>query len=84
MTAAFGYGNRVEADARRNVLPELPTAIPHDIRKEVSWAVFSNPVNPLGSPQVYVQAMHDALADGELSYQPDESAYALRRFLAAY
>ena len=84
MTAAFGYGNRVGADARRNILPELPTAIPHDIRKEVNWAVFSNPVNPLGSPQVYVQAMHDALADGELAYQPDESAYALRRIMAAY
>lgn len=84
MAPKFGYRGKEGADARRAVLPELPTAMPHDIRKEISWVDCSNPVNPLGTPRALVQALHAALVDGELGYRPDEGAYALRRILAAY
>lgn len=84
MAAIFGYRGREEVDERRSVLPGLPIAMPHDIRKEISWVDFSNPVNPLGTPKPVLQALHAALVDGELGYRPDESAYALRRIVAAY
>ena len=80
----FGYRGREGVDSRGNVLPELPTTLPHDIRKEISWVDYSNPVNPLGTPKQYIQALHAALVDGELAYRPDMSAYALRRIIAAY
>ena len=84
MAPRFGYRGREGVDNRRNVLPELPTTLPHDIRKEISWVDYSNPVNPLGTPKVFLKAMHTALVDGELAYRPDVSAYALRRIMAAY
>ena len=80
----FGYRGREGVDSRRNVLPELPTTLPHDIRKEINWVDYSNPVNPLGTPKQYIQALHTALVDGELAFRPDMSAYALRRIIAAY
>ena len=80
----FGYRGREAVDSRRNVLPDLPTTLPHDIRKEISWVDYSNPVNPLGTPKQYIQALHTALVDGELAFRPDMSAYALRRIIAAY
>ena len=80
----FGYRGRDAVDSRRSVLPELPTTLPHDIRKEISWVDYSNPVNPLGTPKQFTQALHTAIVDGELSYRPDVSAYALRRIIAAY
>ena len=84
MAPRFGYRGRDTVDSRRNVLPDLPTTLPHDIRKEISWVDYSNPVNPLGTPKQYTQAFHAALVDGELAFRPDMSAYALRRIIAAY
>ena len=84
MAPRFGYRGREAVDSRRSVLPELPTTLPHDIRKEISWVDYSNPVNPLGTPKTFVKAFHTALVDGELSYRPDVSAYSLRRIIAAY
>ena len=84
MTPRVGYREREGLDSRRNVLPEMPTTMPHDIRKEISWIDYSNPVNPLGTPKQFTQAMHTALVDGELSFRPDVGAYALRRMIAAY
>ena len=80
-----------EANTRRNgdavrmsVLPELPATLPHEMRKELTWVDYSNPVNPLGTPRVLIQAFHMALVDGDLNYRPDRSGYSLRRILAAY
>ena len=84
MAPRFGYRGKEGLDSRRSVLPELPTTLPKDIRKEISWVDYSNPVNPLGTPKAYITALHTALVDGELAYRPDVSAYALRRILAAY
>ena len=80
----FGYRGREGVGSRRNVLPELRTTRLHDIRKEINWVDYSNPVNPLGTPKQYIQALHTALVDGELAFRPDMSAYALRRIIAAY
>lgn len=66
------------------MLPELPASLPYDLRKEINWIDFSNPVNPLGTPKPLIQALHTALVDGELAFQPDRTGYALRRILAAY
>lgn len=84
MAAKFGYRGRETADSRRNVLPELPATLPHDIRKEINWVDYSNPVNPLGTPKPFIKAMHAAIVDGELGFRPDVSGYALRRIMAAY
>ena len=80
----IGYRGREGTDSRRNVLPELPTTLPHDIRKEINWVDYSNLVNPLGTPKALTQAFHAAIVDGELGYRPDMSGYALRRVVAAY
>lgn len=84
MAAVFGHKGKEGLESLRNVLPEFPTTLPQDIRREINWVDYSNPVNPLGTPKLLVQAMHTALVDGELSFRPDVSAYALRRILAAY
>ncbi|MDO4890983.1 MAG: hypothetical protein Q3963_06430 [Coriobacteriaceae bacterium] len=84
MAARFAYKGRDGGDSRRAVLPELPATLPHDIRKEINWVDYSNPVNPLGTPKVFMQALHTAIVDGELAVRPDVSGYALRRIMAAY
>ena len=66
MAPRFGYRGRDTVDSRRNVMPDLPTTLPHDIRKEISWVDYSNPVNPLGTPKQYTQAFHANSPSGRI------------------
>ena len=84
LTPRFGYKGKEEVASRRNVLPDLPATLPHDIRKEINWVDYSNLVNPLGTPKPFIKALHTSIVEGELGVRPDMSGYALRRIMAAY
>lgn len=84
MPSIEANSRRASESVRMGVLPELPATLPHEMRKELTWIDFSNPVNPLGTPRTLVKSLHMALVDGELAFRPDRSGYALRRILAAY
>ena len=64
------------------VLPEQSLCPPYDVREEISWIDFSGIGNPFGTPQSFVNAMGEALAQGVASYQPDFEAHTLRSTLA--
>lgn len=79
-------GLRKEAEYREvdATLPEKPVSLPYELRTEMTWVDFCNPVNPMGTPKQIVQTIHAALVDGELNYSPDRDAHAFRNSLGKY
>lgn len=74
LVSMLGFSKDVEYRSAATQLPEKPVALPYDLRTEMTWLDFCNPVNPLGTPKPFVQAMHTALVDGELNYTPIATA----------
>lgn len=78
MSALLGFNRHVGYREAESVLPENPVSLPYELRTEMTWLDFSTPVNPLGTPKPFVQAMHAALVDGETNYAPDRDGHAFR------
>lgn len=78
MSALLGFNRREGFREAESVLPENLVSLPYELRTEMTWLDFSNPINPLGTPRSFVQAMHAALVDGELNYAPDRDGHAFR------
>ena len=84
----FGYMGMDEQSAFSTkrmapvALPEQMLCPPYDVRGEISWIDFSGTENPFGTPQSFIDAMHDALSQGVISYLPDREAHTLRSVLA--
>ena len=87
MASLLGIGRSTSQDTAYrtppSVTPDKPMALPYEIRSETTLLDFSNPINPLGPPPEFVQAMHTALVNGELSYLPDRDGRAFRLALAS-
>lgn len=84
MTPIFSHRERKQVDDSYDAVPELPETLPYDMRGEMNWVDFSTPVNPLGTPPEFLQAFHEALFRGEVSFRPDRNAYAFRRVISNY
>ena len=82
MSALLGFNRRAGYREAEAVLPDNPLSLPYELRTEMTWIDFSHPINPLGTPRSFVQAMHSALVDGELNYVPDRDGHALRNAIA--
>ncbi len=71
----------------RNVsakLPDKPVSLPYELRTEMTWLDFCNPVNPLGVPKAFLQTLHTSLVDNEILYAPDTDGHEFRNTLARY
>jgi threonine-phosphate decarboxylase len=84
MASMLGFGNRTGFREVIATLPDKPVSLPYELRTEMTWLDFCNPVNPLGTPKSIVQAMHTALVDGELNYTPDQEGHAFRDHIGDY
>ncbi|MBO4365731.1 MAG: aminotransferase class I/II-fold pyridoxal phosphate-dependent enzyme [Eggerthellaceae bacterium] len=80
----LGFNRRIGYREAESILPENPVSLPYELRTEMTWMDFCNPVNPMGTPRSFVQAMHTALVDGELNYAPDRDAHAFRNAMGEY
>lgn len=66
-----------------SAIPEKPESVPYEIRTETRMVDFGNAVNPIGTPQTFIQQMHTSLVDGELNYSPDRDGREFRRTIAS-
>ncbi len=83
MSSIFGFDSPSILRDTTLILPDQPLYPPYQLRSEMNWLDFSTTSNPLGTPQSFLSAMHTSLVDGELTYEPDRDARALKAVLAA-
>lgn len=84
MSALFNLGARSSVREKTTTLPDQPLYLPYEMRSEMTWLDFSGTANPLGTPKSFLRAMHSALVDGELCYNPDREARSLCTVLSRY
>lgn len=77
MSPLFNFSTRSAVREKTTTLPDQPLYLPYDMRTEMTWLDFSGTANPLGTPKSFLRAMHSALVDGELCYNPDREARSL-------
>lgn len=58
--------------------------LPYDIRAEIDWIDFSCTANPLGTPQCILDAISQALSQGDLSFVPNKDGSHLQRMLGRF
>ena len=52
------------------------TTLPYDIRAEIDWHDFACTANPLGAPERIKDAIASAIAEGAMTFRPDEARRA--------
>ncbi len=84
MPSLLGFNGTADYRQTVTTLPQKPVCLPYELRTEMTWMDFCHPVNPMGTPKPFIQAMHSALVEGELAYVPDRDGHVLRDELARY
>lgn len=66
------------------VSAQLESTLPYEIRAEIDWIDFSCTANPLGTPENVSKAISRAVAEGDLSFRPNQDGEHLARIIGRY